>query len=65
MQSTFMTNDVWENCLKCPYVPMCTGGCRYNAYIEKKDIASLACEKQYFNKAGLEMLKMNYLNCQN
>ena len=57
-----MTDDVWENCLKCPYVPLCTGGCRHSAYVKDRDIAGLACGKEYFDKAGLEMIRMNCLN---
>ena len=56
----FVTLDVWRECLDCPYVPLCAGGCRYAAYLRGGDLERPACEREYFERAGTEMLKMDY-----
>ncbi|HID94888.1 MAG TPA: radical SAM protein [Candidatus Latescibacteria bacterium] len=56
----FMTMDVWRRCLECPYVPVCGGGSRYGAYVKYGDFRRVLCEKEYFEKAGSELLKMEY-----
>ena len=56
----FVTLDVWRECLDCPYVPLCAGGCRYAALLRDGDLRRPACERAYFERAGTEMLKMDY-----
>ena len=47
----------WKNdkCIKCVYLPLCYGGCRYMALIRDGNIKELDCKKEYFD-AMLETL---------
>ncbi|GMQ63906.1 radical SAM/SPASM domain-containing protein [Vallitalea maricola] len=51
---------VWENCIKCPLVAICAGGCRYEALVSKGNINKKVCD--YQNKlTGLQYyLKSKY-----
>jgi uncharacterized protein len=57
----FMTFDPCETCRGCPYIPICGGGCRMGAFIKKGDFRDIACEREYFEKAALELVKFEYL----
>lgn len=49
-----------NECLKCRYVPFCTGGCRYNAHIEQDDIMAMDCQKEMFSHWLPQSLKAHY-----
>lgn len=51
MTTYFNNLRVWEECLHCPIVALCAGGCRYEAYVNKHDIARRLCD--YHNKSNL------------
>ena len=45
--------DVWKNeeCLECPYLPLCFGGCRFLQRLRTGAIDGIDCRKQYFDEA--------------
>jgi len=45
--------DVWKNeeCLECPYLPLCFGGCRFLQRLRSGAIDGVDCRKVYFDKA--------------
>jgi uncharacterized protein len=49
--------DLWKQkpCLKCEYLPMCFGGCRYWTFIRNGKIDEIDCRKPYLD-AQLETL---------
>jgi radical SAM protein with 4Fe4S-binding SPASM domain len=49
-----------EHCLRCLYVPFCTGGCRYNAHVEQGDIRAIDCQKKTFSYSLPQLLKAHY-----
>lgn len=51
---------VWTDCIKCPLVAVCAGGCRYEAFVSKGNINKKVCD--YQNKlSGLQyFLKSKY-----
>lgn len=58
----FMTVDLWKRCKDCPYIPLCGGGCRSSAYVKDGDFEEVTCEKEYFQKVALELVKREYLS---
>ena len=49
-----------DGCLRCPYVPICSGGCRYNAFIEQGDIQAVSCQKDMFTHSIPLLLRTHY-----
>jgi len=45
--------DVWKNaeCLGCPYLPLCFGGCRFLRRLRTGAIDGIDCRKEYFDEA--------------
>jgi len=45
--------DVWKNeeCLACPYLPLCFGGCRFLRRLRSGAIDGTDCRKEYFDDA--------------
>ena len=43
--------DLWKNdrCLKCAYLPLCFGGCRYMEFVRRGEIVSVDCRLDFFN----------------
>ena len=60
----FMTVDLWKRCKDCPYIPLCGGGCRSSAYVKDGNFEERTCEKEYFEKVALELVKREYLGSQ-
>ncbi|MEW6027565.1 MAG: radical SAM protein [Planctomycetota bacterium] len=56
----FLALKPWKECLDCPYVPMCGGGCRYIARLKHGDYTKRACDKEYYEKIFPQLLKMDY-----
>jgi len=57
----YLAYDAWKRCPEdCSYVPMCQGGCRFFAYIENKDVMSLACKREYFNEIMPDLIKLEF-----
>jgi uncharacterized protein len=55
--SIFHALDRWqkEECLECPYLPICFGGCRFLALQKGGTMADIDCRRDYFD-ATLERL---------
>ncbi len=49
-----------DECLRCLYVPFCTGGCRYNALVEKGNIKAIECQKEMFSHWLPQSLKAHH-----
>jgi len=49
-----------DECLECPYVPICNGGCRYNALVEQGDIQAMDCRRDTFSLTLPLLLKTHY-----
>ena len=47
-------------CLRCAYVPICAGGCRFNALLEQGDILAISCQKEKFSYFLPLLLKAHY-----
>ncbi len=60
----FMTVDLWNRCKDCPYIPLCGGGCRSSAYIKDGNFENATCEREYFEKVALELVKREYFRKQ-
>jgi uncharacterized protein len=43
---------LWKNdtCLRCPYLPLCLGGCRFMSYLETGRTDRIVCRKRFFNE---------------
>ena len=52
--------ELKEECMKCTYLPICAGGCRYNALIEQNDIMAINCQKEHFSYSLPLLLKAHY-----
>ncbi len=39
-----------EGCHRCPYLPLCAGGCRAAAYFQGKDISKTVCDKEFYRR---------------
>lgn len=57
---------VWENdiCRKCPYLPLCLGGCRFHALVEYNDVKKSYCHKDLIEKCEFQTIKRLYGNIQ-
>jgi len=49
-----------DECLRCLYVPFCTGGCRYNAHVEQGNIRATDCQKETFSYWLPQSLKAHH-----
>ncbi|BAL80225.1 hypothetical protein CSE_00990 [Caldisericum exile AZM16c01] len=52
----FITMDRWEQCLDCPYVPLCGGGCAYESLVTFGDYNKKLCKKALFAGTTMEVL---------
>jgi len=51
-----MTANLWRKCKDCKFVPICGGGCRVGAILQKGDTDALCCEKEYFEKVSTKLV---------
>ncbi|WP_298268142.1 geopeptide radical SAM maturase [Geobacter sp.] len=53
MRDCRMTHGLglWQNdeCLDCPYLPLCFGGCRYLGFLDNGRIDALNCNRDFFD----------------
>jgi uncharacterized protein len=55
-------NPQWTaDCEGCSYRPLCSGGCRYSAYLKGGDIKGIVCERGYLEKVALNLVARDYL----
>jgi uncharacterized protein len=52
--------ELMKECLGCAYVPICAGGCRFNALVEQGDIRAMVCQKDLFSQSISMMIKAHY-----
>jgi len=51
----------WQNCPQdCPYLPMCSGGCRFMAFLENKNFYKPTCKKRYLDEMAPVFIKKEY-----
>ena len=55
-----MQTNVWENCKRCPYLPMCAGGCRAQAYMKSGSCFSCYCKKRYYESVVMQYIRCKY-----
>lgn len=58
--SFFVNQELKTECLKCVYLPLCGGGCRYAAYVKYGDCSRRICDRDYYQKLSEELLKLRY-----
>ena len=53
--------DVWKNeeCLACPYLPLCFGGCRFLRRLRSGAIDGTDCRKEYLDTALERIIRQN------
>ncbi len=53
--------DNWKNeeCLSCPYLPLCFGGCRYMKYLRDGNMNGMDCKKPYLDATLEAMVKQD------
>lgn len=58
----YFNDEKVRRCLeeKCPFVPICNGGCNYQSYLEYKDISKRVCQRKYFEKIWLPFRAKTY-----
>lgn len=54
--------DIWKNdeCLNCPYLPLCFGGCRFLRRVRTGEIDGVDCRREYLD-AALEQILLQDL----
>lgn len=57
---SFVKQELEGECLTCASLPLCGGGCRYAAYMKWGDCNKRLCDKDYFDKLTVELLKLRY-----
>lgn len=60
LMDIFEKVNIWENCLDCKYLPMCSGGCRAQSYITTGDCMSCYCKKDFYDYAVEKYIKLKY-----
>ena len=54
--------DRWEQCLDCPYVPLCGGECAYESFVTFGDYTKKLCKKTLFFGATMDVLVNSLYN---
>jgi uncharacterized protein len=52
--------NIEEECLRCPYVPLCGDGCSYASFVLYGDENKRVCQKDYMEYIVKENIKFNY-----
>jgi uncharacterized protein len=47
-----------NECRRCPYLPYCNGGCRFNAWVRTGDVFSLDCWKEFHASSLPALLRL-------
>jgi len=57
----FLNLDAWEKCPPdCLYLPICSGGCRFMAFLENKNFDDPICKKKYLDELSQDFVKKEY-----
>jgi uncharacterized protein len=54
-----------NNCLKCTYFPMCSGGCPYDAYVKKGDCGHTVCNLETLEQWTKNLIRLQYAKLKN
>jgi uncharacterized protein len=59
--STSHKLGIWKNseCMGCEYLPLCYGGCRYQAYVRDGNIGRVDCKRPYLDATLETMIKQD------
>jgi len=59
-----ISGDYWQydECNNCHYLPLCEGGCRYLAFKKYNQFSGRVCEKVWFERGLLEVVKALYIH---
>lgn len=49
-------SQLHSDCLKCPYVPLCLGGCRFKALCETGNVSGYVCHKEQIESCELPLI---------
>jgi len=61
LNQAFVEGEPWRDCDDCSFLPICCGGCRYEAYEKHNDFENQrVCYKQYYEKVGTKLLALDY-----
>jgi uncharacterized protein len=52
----FIMMDRWEDCINCPYVPLCGGGCAFESFVKLGDYKKRVCKKSLFSSLTMGVL---------
>jgi len=57
-----LSGIIWDNriCKKCPYLPLCLGGCRFQALATYGDITKPYCHKDVIEQSEFRTIKQLY-----
>jgi uncharacterized protein len=60
----FMDDSFISSCYqkRCPYIPICGGGCRFEAFVSKGDYKSQFCRSSFVKKVNNGLTKLHYSN---
>ena len=47
-------------CTECAYFPMCSGGCRYAAYLQTGDYARIVCKREYYENITPKLIRFQH-----
>ena len=58
----YYSDEKVRKCLeeKCPFVPICNGGCMYQSYIEHGDFTKRVCQRNYFETVWIPLRAQIY-----
>jgi uncharacterized protein len=58
-KSQYVALERWNaECWKCPYLPLCRGGCRYESLVRFGDERLATCKKPIFERAYPELIRL-------
>ena len=55
-----VSKPIEQNCLKCAYFPMCSGGCPYDAYIKTGDCCHTVCNRETLEQWIESLIRLQY-----
>lgn len=49
-----------HECRMCPFLPVCSGGCRNLAFLDSGNFFKVICHRNYFKEISIELLELLY-----
>ncbi|PIP15286.1 hypothetical protein COX47_00535 [Candidatus Roizmanbacteria bacterium CG23_combo_of_CG06-09_8_20_14_all_35_49] len=55
--------DYLKKCLSksCPLLPLCNGGCRFQAYVSSRNSAKTYCKSKFIEKINKGLVQLNFI----